>query len=415
LENLEFNIENKKREPTKDFNSIIALCAIFIFNPLIVIGAVFSTKLLPSFRKIDIILYLSILFLIYFWAIFLNKVKISKDMIFVPLTILLLWGVSYSFFPQNRPHLLMPLYYLISQVLPAYFFTRSIISINILMNYLTNISYFIISFALLSIFIKANQNNYLEYNMVFAYVILPSVLLSLSALLNKFNAYNLIFSLLGLFIIITNGSRGALLSIISYLVLYSIINLKKKISLILISLSILSSLFILSDNFYSKLETLSKLLEDYNIKSRTINKILIDEVAWDNGRLRYFDSSIDIAKENPIFGLGMAGDRLAGANKLRTTHVSYSHNLFIELFSQYGLFIGSTLILTLLLASFYGIFLNKNKNLKLLILAFTPLVFVKLMLSSTYIAEIHFFMFIALCINSIYNSEISTPKENEIV
>ncbi|NOR45751.1 MAG: hypothetical protein GQ534_09220, partial [Candidatus Delongbacteria bacterium] len=385
-------IKTNNKTISNDQGSIVALCAIFIYNPLIVIGAVFINKFVPFFRKFDIFSYLFVLILIYFWAIFLKKIKISKDMIIVPISMFLLFGISFAFFPQNRPYLIMPLYYLISQILPAYFFTRAIHRVEILITYLTRISYFIIFFSVLSLVVQASQTNYLEYSMVFAYVILPSVLISLSALLNKFNTFNLIFSFLGVFAIITNGSRGSLLTVIVYLVLYSIINIKKKISIVLISFSILSSLFVFSDNFYNNLEKFSTFLENYNIKSRTISKILIDEVAWDNGRMRYFDSSIEIANENPILGLGMAGDRLEGANKLRTTHISYSHNLFIELLAQYGFFIGGTLILTLLLVSFYGIFINRNKSLKLFILAFAPLVFVKLMLSSTYLAEIHFFM-----------------------
>lgn len=386
-----------------DKPAIIALCAIFIYNPLIVIGSVFSYKFFPFFRKFDMLLYLSLLFMIYFWAVLIKGLPVKRDMIIFPSFILLLWFISFVFYPENRPHLIMPLFYLVSQTLPAYFFSRAVHRYDLLLYYLKKVSVYIIIFAALSLFVKASEERFLEYNMVFSYVILIPVLVLISQTYNKQNIFVLIMAISGILIIFANGSRGASLSVAFFLLIFSIFNFRKRMSKYIILVSIILAFFILSKGFYDYGTQLALFLEDHGIKSRTLNKILLDQIGWDNGRLGFFTNSLDIFKNNLFFGLGMAGDRISIAKNFHTTTVSYSHNLFLELFVQYGFYIGSIFVISIFTIIFAGIksCIRHNSSLKQLLLILLPVLCIKLMISSTYIAEIPFFILIALSINSI--------------
>ncbi len=389
-----------------DKPAIIALCAIFIYNPLIVIGSVFSYKFFPFFRKFDMLLYLSILFIVYFWAVFLKNLPLKRDMILFPAFIMILWFSSYLFYPENRPHLYMPFFYLVSQTLPAYFFARAVYRYEILLDHLKKISIFIVLFAALSLFVKATDERFLEYNMVFSYVILIPVLILISEVYKKTNITIVLIAIMGILIIFANGSRGASLSVAFFFLIFSVFNLDKRISKYAILFSILLAFFVLSKGFYNYGTELALFLEDHGIKSRTLNKILLDQIGWDNGRIGFFTNSFDVFKDNLFFGLGMAGDRISIAEKFYTDRVSYSHNLFLEIFVQYGLLIGSMYILSLFYIIYNGIkkSYKYSSSLCTLILIFLPIICVKLMISSTYIAEIPFFMILALGLNSFYSN-----------
>jgi|GEM_PF-5025150 len=395
-----------------DKHAIIALCAIFIYNPLIVIGSVFSYKFFPWFRRIDMPLYLSVLFFIYFWAVFLKKLPLKKDMILFPVFILVLWFSSYLFNPENRPHLYMPFFYLVSQTLPAYFFARAVYRYDILLEHFKNISVFIILFAALSLFVKATDERFLEYNMVFSYVILIPVLILISEVYKRTNVTIILIAIMGILIIFANGSRGASLSVAFFFLTFSIFNLDKRISKYAILFSILLAFFVLSKGFYNYGTELALFLEDHGIKSRTLNKILLDQIGWDNGRMDFLKNSYDIFKNNLLFGLGMAGDRISIAEKFHTTNISYSHNILLEIFIQYGLFLGSIFILSIFFIIYNAIKVTKehSPSTRILLLILLPVACVKLMISSTYIAEIPFFIILALGVSSL-NKQNSTNIE----
>lgn len=158
-------------------------------------------------------------------------------------------------------------------------------------------------------------------------------------------------------VILSYGSRGPLLGIISMLMLrfLSLFSMKKKISLakrlaiILVSL-ILIALFYL--NFKNILLFVSEKLAEQGITSRTINRLIVGTISDDNGRNSIW--SVAIARFN-FLGHGPFSDQAYFGEG------NFCHNFFIELFYDYGILIGTGL-LVLMVVNFIRVVKNSAKT-----------------------------------------------------
>ena len=89
----------------------------------------------------------------------------------------------------------------------------------------------------------------------------------------------------------------------------------------------------------------------------------------------------------------------------------YSHNLIIELISQWGYLLGTVIVAVLGVLYFKG-FRTKNTNLQLLILTFFSASVVKLMLSESYLAHnVTLYVLTAACVNALQEKETLTAAE----
>ena len=97
--------------------------------------------------------------------------------------------------------------------------------------------------------------------------------------------------------------------------------------------------------------------------------------------------------ENPLFGLGVGGDRIAiGDNR-------YAHNLILEMWVSYGLVIGTAIL------AWMGYWIirtlnSSNKICKHIGVAFFCSIIIKLFLSSSYLYSKELFLFLGICIAS---------------
>ena len=96
--------------------------------------------------------------------------------------------------------------------------------------------------------------------------------------------------------------------------------------------------------------------ENYYSSSRTIDSLAEGEFWHDNGRFDIWRLSLLAIKENPVFGQGFFGDRLYVGEELLW---GYSHNVFLEVLSHFGIF-GVLLLATLLFVTFKLIASNGN-------------------------------------------------------
>ena len=203
------------------------------------------------------------------------------------------------------------------------------------------------------------------------------------------NKIDIIFTLSGIVMIFTLGSRGAMLAVIIGIVFYILINSRLSVKNILYFIPLTLITIFLSTNFLLSLERFNLLLQYLNINSRTLNLLLAGNASSDSGRGKLFEYSISGIINNPIIGTGMAGDReVLGA---------YTHNLFTELLLQYGLIVGSFFIFIIiyyLLKSF--LYKNKNELYYVFFATFFSNGFMKLMFSSSYLMEPMFFVMLGL-------------------
>lgn len=228
--------------------------------------------------------------------------------------------------------------------------------------------------------------------MEFANAISMSIALLLySGIIDK-NAPDLILSITGLVLLLTYGSRGALMTLCilaAYLVWVQYKN--TKIVYVIIFLSILIVM--------TGPEVLSIALDwmtKAGFNSRTLEKLLSGKFLVSNDRLRIYRYLFKVLRDNFIFGVGLCGDRYYLPLRFTGVDATYAHNLILELYLDFGVIIG-TIIMTIMGYLLYVCYFNEEDlERKGLFSAFFTVGFLQLMTSRSWITEQNFFIFFAL-------------------
>ena len=322
-------------------------------------------------------------------ATFYALKRFKKEMIPLPFFVMVLWLFSYLVFPINREILTEEIIFPVTtELLPLFIITLSVRDDKRLFESLRITSRIVIICGLIYLLLLLQGQLDIGY-MEFSYNLLFSVMFLFIYAIKFKNKIDIIFTLSGIVMIFTLGSRGAMLAVIIGIVFYILINSRLSVKNILYFIPLTLITIFLSTNFLLSLERFNLLLQYLNINSRTLNLLLAGNASSDSGRGKLFEYSISGIINNPIIGTGMAGDReVLGA---------YTHNLFTELLLQYGLIVGSFFIFIIiyyLLKSF--LYKNKNELYYVFFATFFSNGFMKLMFSSSYLMEPMFFVMLGL-------------------
>ncbi|MDD3138451.1 MAG: O-antigen ligase family protein [Lachnospiraceae bacterium] len=208
-------------------------------------------------------------------------------------------------------------------------------------------------------------------------------------------------------LILFAGSRGALLWLIVFYVIYNLLLNRGITKKGLITVSALIMLIIVSILFESQI---IGLLASVFPNSRTIEMISISNIADDSSRTniwKFFAG--EIAKE-PLRIHGLFSDRLAinqnfmNSNRLgywitENRSYSYAHNIFLELLYDFGVFIGGIICIKIILligriAKFSRDTDNKAEAGFYLIMLTSG--FFMLLISDSFLLNVYFWFFIGL-------------------
>ena len=114
---------------------------------------------------------------------------------------------------------------------------------------------------------------------------------------------------------------------------------------------------------------------------------LSNEINNDSGRINLTKRYLDLLLENPLLGIGMYGDR----------HISsYCHNLFLEIYLDFGILFGTLIILFGLvngISIFKKLALYREKR---LVVLFAIYGIIPLMASSSYLISSDLALFIGI-------------------
>lgn len=239
-------------------------------------------------------------------------------------------------------------------------------------------------------------------NMDLAYKILPHCCLIAYYTIKKKNFLNIICTIIGGGYLLMLGTRGAVLIYIA-LILFLLTNGKNSIKLFL-KLSFLCGgmlLFIKSPLYEKTLIFMYGKAQQYGLSIRIFDKLLSEKISDSSGRNIIAEKVLEAINEKMIFGNGLCSDRVIAGN--------YSHNIFLELWVEFGVFIGTGIVITIIIILFRGYKSARGKGEKGLILALIFSAFFKLMLSGTYLDEKLLFFLLGLCVYSIRKTKL---KEN---
>lgn len=221
------------------------------------------------------------------------------------------------------------------------------------------------------------------YSMSFGY----SMLLPAMYLFSQDGYIDKIASLLLFALILLDGSRGPVIVLTLYYAYYSLILSSKEVKkrmVLVFAVAVLAAVAILPN------------MESFK-NSRTVFLLQEGElISHDSGRDEKVYSVVrPKIMESPIVGWGIGGDRyfLDG---------SYSHNIFIEVFIHYGLFIGTALFAWLFFYCIIMFLSPRTKQIpgeKEMFVMMFLYGFVPMMVSKSYLIDISFAIFIGYLIS----------------
>ncbi|MBB6216375.1 hypothetical protein HNQ80_002475 [Anaerosolibacter carboniphilus] len=275
---------------------------------------------------------------------------------------------------------------LISVPLGVYAF--SINNKEYLYNMFLKFSFLMSTLLILMIFLG---NNIGVYSMSFSYALLLPILFHVNEWLNSKKMKYLFLSIIQIALVLLYGSRGAILSIFSYIVfkfLFSKVSIAKKLSLLLFSITIISILYL---NYYTIGNFILKALAERGYYSRTLFLLFNSDITNDAGRMEIFRYYLNLVGERPIIGWGIMGGWLGKGQG--------PHNMVIELLLSFGVIFGGIITLLTIMIQIRIIYV-KDKFTRDLILIFMSSSFVLYFISGDYIQKPSFFILVGLLLST---------------
>ena len=320
-----------------------------------------------------------------------------KLIIFIYIFSATIFLINVLLFPQNINELKSILFDFFIMCLPCFLFSFSIDNYDHLLNTLKKHGrlIFIVGIFMSYLIIFKNLNiGSNNYSMSLSYYLLIPSLIYLYYFLKDYTFLNFllfVFSTIGILLI---GARGPILCIVVYIIVFIFNNIRGYNSKGLL-MCYLASVFIFCIGiifFNDIIYLVSKVLDYFNIYSRTINFLLNDTFNLSEREKLYF-GAFQLIREHPLIGIGIAGDRLY--------FQGYVHNLFLELILNYGIILGFSFSI-MLIYIFAKSIISVDKETSNFNLIFICLGVIPLMFSSSYLVNVWFWIYLGLILKTIF-------------
>lgn len=305
--------------------------------------------------------------------------------------------LHYLLFPENSFYMKGVIFPFFFMCLPALVYSMSIRNWNTLQNSMIKASLIVLIvgtvLGVLVLFGKATVGG---YSMSLSYYMLLPMIIILNELFDNYSLKTLIFSLIALAIILSLGSRGPILCVMVF-VLLKIMRPFTKLTytkLLFFLTTFTATLFIVI-YLDSILHYINDLLLNFGIRSRTI-ALFFREGVHLSGRENIYPKIVEAIQDNPLLGIGIAGDRLITGG--------YAHNLFLEVLASFGIIVGSALLIALLYLIIKNL-LTKDKQKYNMIIIWVSLGFIPLIVSGSYLISMNFWLLTGLMIAGLVNSK----------
>lgn len=231
-------------------------------------------------------------------------------------------------------------------------------------------------------------------DMNLAYNLLPHCCLVSFYARKRPNIFNIALTIFGAFYLLMLGTRGAALIILINIAwnLVTGSNSKKTVARIVILFGALGA-FVSSSLYNAAILWMYKNAQKFGLSIRIFDKILAGTQLGSSGRDNLTEQLFVSIREHFIFGTGLCSDR--------TIIGIYAHNILIELWVEFGVVLGTVLLLLLIVTLLRGYINSINGNEKGLVITLLCASFLKLFLSGSYLDEGFLFMLIGLCVGII--------------
>ena len=218
--------------------------------------------------------------------------------------------------------------------------------------------------------------------MVAAYSVLPHVLLVYIKMIKQFKIWDVFVLLLGVFEILSFGTRGPLLCLCIFIVLYHVDLQNTRGPKTWLFIGALGAFSAFYDTILRKLMGLLENIPGASI--RIFVKLQESEYMVDNHRNQIRDALYRALDEHP-FGMGLFGDRAVLGED------SYAHNLFVEILVDYGYILGVAFSALLIFFTIRAYYKSREMSHFFVVLLICSAM-INLLLSGSYLTSIHFFL-----------------------
>lgn len=334
------------------------------------------------------------------FAVYKNSGR-STSLVAVTGGIALLFFTTYIAYPENRWVIDGFISDMIKYVMLAFFL--SIASEETIYKSLRISAYFILFcnlFEPITHYVTGGSDGYMVYGMR---LLIATVLLGFFYCVEG-KRRHLCAMLFSMVLILIYGNRSALLiSVIAFVIQYVFFTNKAKrgVRILALIVMIIGAVLLLSGDI---LTGVSKILENAGISSRTLNILLSGaEAVTDNtGRSVIWENCQKAIMLKPWTGYGIGGERnlqLLGSRYISRLGGVYAHNFFYEIILDFGVVLGSVILLVIAWKSIYIIRSDKLILIKRLFTVLFLATAFKLWFSSSIWTDIDVYVCLGIAMN----------------
>lgn len=198
----------------------------------------------------------------------------------------------------------------------------------------------------------------MTYSVSYGYTVLPFALTFLYYALKEKKMHEILAATVSLGMILAGGSRGAILFVGLFCVLYCFINIKNSKHKFRNLFIIIVLFFLLFISYHTVLTFIIDVLSRLGISSRFITSLLSGNIAEDNGRNRIWGAAIQMIKDNP-WGYGAMGSQHVISKYI---YAGYPHSVVLEFLIDFGVIFGIILLIILGYNAFSMLFSPQKKK-----------------------------------------------------
>lgn len=296
---------------------------------------------------------------------------------------------QYVLYPENTELLTSNAYTVLCTVIPLYFIGRSF-NFSKCEKLLAYGSVLMLFYTIYMQIIFVSRLDILEdHRMVAAYNFLPHLLLFTYRFLKKRTAFNVLYTLLGIFLLLSLGNRGSVMCYLFFFVCSVIVmrEISHRKRLILFSSIILVVLYI---NLIPFSVYMSNLVSNMGLSTRLFDLFLGDNFLYTDDRDNLINTLLNQLDCGTESSYGLFGSyRYIGV---------YPHRIYVELWFSFGYIIGTIIFCLLLFVFIRGFISARNDSEKIGFLILMCIGFIPLFFSGSFITQGMLFFFIGYCI-----------------
>ena len=225
-----------------------------------------------------------------------------------------------------------------------------------------------------------------------AYKLLPHCCLIAYYAIKHISFVNVVCTVVGVFYLLMLGSRGPALIYLAFIAFVFIRGRTTKGAVLrAVALFGLIVGFVASPLYNATIVGMYNITKSMGLSVRIFDKLLSGVALNSSGRDVIRENLLSAINNNPFLGHGICSDRVFAGG-------SYAHNIVLELWTDFGIIIGSIIFVFLVIVLLRGYLSSQGEAEKGLILSLIFASFLKLFLSGSFLDERLLFFLLGICV-----------------